>query len=149
MDHILPGFSVHGNFPGKNIGVGCHALLQGIFLTHGWKPCLLSLLHWQVCSWPLEPLGNPIEVRADVFHPSCKQMCHFSVEIDWIFHAYLHERPIYLFSFNLTLKKISKWRCVLGTTCSVLNDLYLVPITIMHGEENFKKWKISKESLSY
>ena len=22
-------------FPGKNIGVGCHALLQGIFLTEG------------------------------------------------------------------------------------------------------------------
>ena len=26
-----PGFSVLGDSPGKNIGVGCHALLQGIF----------------------------------------------------------------------------------------------------------------------
>ena len=24
-----------GDSPGKNIGVGCHALLQGIFLTQG------------------------------------------------------------------------------------------------------------------
>ena len=24
-------------FPGKNTGVGCHALLQGIFLTRGWN----------------------------------------------------------------------------------------------------------------
>jgi len=26
------------NFPGKNIGVGCYALLQGIFPTWGIKP---------------------------------------------------------------------------------------------------------------
>ena len=29
----LPGSSVHGDSPGKNTGVGCHALLQGIFPT--------------------------------------------------------------------------------------------------------------------
>ena len=28
MDCSLPGFSVHGDFPGKDTGVGCHALLQ-------------------------------------------------------------------------------------------------------------------------
>ena len=28
MDHSLPGSSVHGDFPGKNTGVGCHALFQ-------------------------------------------------------------------------------------------------------------------------
>ena len=27
--------------PGKNTGVGCHFLLQGIFLTQGLNPCLL------------------------------------------------------------------------------------------------------------
>ena len=30
--------------PGKNTGVGCHFLLQGIFLTQGWNPCLLLWL---------------------------------------------------------------------------------------------------------
>ena len=30
MDCSPPGFSVHGGSPGKNTGVGCHALLQGI-----------------------------------------------------------------------------------------------------------------------
>ena len=29
------------DFPGKNTGVGCHFLLQGIFLTQGWNPYLL------------------------------------------------------------------------------------------------------------
>ena len=31
--------------PGKNTGVGCHVLLQGIFLTQGLSQCLLWLLH--------------------------------------------------------------------------------------------------------
>ena len=31
----LTGSSVHGDSPGKNSGVGCHALLQGIFSTQG------------------------------------------------------------------------------------------------------------------
>ena len=32
--------------PGKNTGVGCHALLQGIFPTPGLNPCFLYLLLW-------------------------------------------------------------------------------------------------------
>ena len=31
--------------PDKNTGMGCHFLLQGIFLTQGSNPCLLRLLH--------------------------------------------------------------------------------------------------------
>ena len=42
--------------PGKNTGVGCHALLQGIFLTQGSNP---HLLHWQVDSLPLSHLESP------------------------------------------------------------------------------------------
>ena len=33
------------DFPNKNTGVGCHFLLQGIFLTRGLNPCFLRLLH--------------------------------------------------------------------------------------------------------
>ena len=33
--------------PGKNTGVGCHALLQEVFLTLGLNLLLLRLLHWQ------------------------------------------------------------------------------------------------------
>ena len=40
-----PVSSVHGDSPGKNTGVGCHALLQGIFLTQRWNSHLLRLLH--------------------------------------------------------------------------------------------------------
>ena len=45
--------------PGKDTGAGCHALLQGIFLTKGSNLCLLCLLHWQACSLPLALPGNP------------------------------------------------------------------------------------------
>ena len=41
MDCSPPGFSVHGDSPGKKTGVGCHALLQGIFPTQGSNPGLL------------------------------------------------------------------------------------------------------------
>ena len=61
MDGSPPGSSVHGDPPGKNTGVGFHALLQGIFLTQGLNPCLLCLLHWQVGSFPLALHGNLME----------------------------------------------------------------------------------------
>ena len=44
-----------GDFPGKNNGVGCHFLLQGIFPTQESKPRLMCLLHWQVGSLTSEP----------------------------------------------------------------------------------------------
>ena len=47
MDCSPPGTPVHGDSPGQNTGVDCHALLQGIFLIQRSNPDLLSLLHWQ------------------------------------------------------------------------------------------------------
>ena len=35
MDCSLRGSSAHGDSPGKNTRVGCHALLQGILPTQG------------------------------------------------------------------------------------------------------------------
>ena len=51
MDCNTPGSSVHGNSAGKNIGVGCHALLQGVFPTQGLKLRSLAL---QADSLPAE-----------------------------------------------------------------------------------------------
>ena len=45
--------------PGRNTGVGCHALLQGTFLTQGSNPHFLDLLHWQVDYLPLAPPRKP------------------------------------------------------------------------------------------
>ena len=53
MDCSLPGSSVHGDSPGKNTGVGCHALLQGIFPTQELNLCFLCLLHCRRILCPL------------------------------------------------------------------------------------------------
>ena len=54
MDCGLPGSSVHGVFPGKNIRVTCCAFHQGIFPTQGLNPglphcsqTLVSLIFFQ------------------------------------------------------------------------------------------------------
>ena len=54
-----PGSSIQGIIQGKNIGVGCHFFLQGIFLTQGSNLHLLHLLRWQADSLPLSHLGGP------------------------------------------------------------------------------------------
>ena len=59
VDCSPPGSSVHGHSPGKNTRVGCHFLLQEIFLIQGSNSHLLCLLHWQAGSLPLGPPGKP------------------------------------------------------------------------------------------
>ena len=44
------------NFPGKSTGVGCHFLLQGIFLTPGSNP---GLLHCRQTLYRLSHQGSP------------------------------------------------------------------------------------------
>ena len=44
--------------PGKNTGVCCHLLLQGIFPTQGSNSQLLCLLHCRQILYPLSHLGS-------------------------------------------------------------------------------------------
>ena len=60
MECSQPGSSGHGDSPGKNAGVGCHALLQGIFLTQGSQPHLLYLLHCRQILYILSHQGSPV-----------------------------------------------------------------------------------------
>ena len=46
------------DFPRENTGVGCHFLLQGIFLIQRLNLHLLCLLHYQVDSLSAEPSGS-------------------------------------------------------------------------------------------
>ena len=86
-------------FPSKNIGVGCHSLLQGIFPTQGLNLCLLCLLHWQAGSLPLAPLGKPKKYLSMVL--ICFSL--ITSEIEHILYIYWHyECPFltYLFINN-------------------------------------------------
>ena len=59
VDCSPPGSSVRGILQARNTGVGCHALLLGIFPAQGSNPCLLRLLHWQVYSLLLSHQDSP------------------------------------------------------------------------------------------
>ena len=56
-----PPYSPVQAFPCKKTGVGCHFLLQGIFLTQVSNPHLLHLMLWQAGSLPLSHWGSPQE----------------------------------------------------------------------------------------
>ena len=56
IDCSPSGSSVHGESPGKNTGVGCHALLQGIFKTQGSNP---GLSHRRQILYHLSHGGSP------------------------------------------------------------------------------------------
>ena len=56
MDYIAHQAGLPWGFPGKNAGVGCHFLLQGIFLTQGLNPWLLDR---QANSLLLSHQGSP------------------------------------------------------------------------------------------
>ena len=60
--------------PGKNTGVGCHFLLQGIFLTQGLNS---SLLHCRQILYHLSHQGSPAEYFLHIWllfeiHPCCE-----------------------------------------------------------------------------
>ena len=66
MDYSPPGSSVHGDSPGKNTGVGCHALLWGIFPTQVSNP---GLPHYIWILYHLSHQGSPrvLERAAEPF----------------------------------------------------------------------------------
>ena len=59
MDCSPPGSSVHGDSPGKNTGVACHALLQGIFPTQESNP------DFPHCKWILYHLSQSIFLQGN------------------------------------------------------------------------------------
>ena len=56
MDCSPPSSSVHGDSSGKNTGVGCQALLQGIFPTEGSNP---GLPHCRLILYQPSHQGSP------------------------------------------------------------------------------------------
>ena len=65
------------DFPGKNTGVGCYFLLQGIFPTQGSNPCLLHVSpalpgRFFTTASP----GKPKAMFSSVQLPSCVWLCN-------------------------------------------------------------------------
>ena len=81
IDCSLPGSSVHGDSPGKNTRVDCHALLQGIFPTQGSHPglphCKRFLYHVslqgspRILEWVAYPFSRGITQPRNQIGVSC------------------------------------------------------------------------------
>ena len=111
MDCSLPGSSVLGDSPGKNIGVGFHALLQVIFPTQGSNPGLPN------CRWIVYYLshqGSPRILEWVAYLPnslSVLQGIFLTQELNW---GLLHcRRILYQLSYqgmfsNFSISSFSK-----------------------------------------
>ena len=66
------------DFPGKSIGVGCHFLLQGIFLTQGSNP---GLRHCRQMLYPLSHQGSHQEESEN--HPANSNTTQEGLPISW------------------------------------------------------------------
>ena len=119
MDYIPPGSSVHGDSPGKNTGVGGHALLQGIFQTQRLNP---GLLHCRYILYHLSHWGNPFPMAEPV---------QFLVKCDLI-HFILH--------FKLS---IGLW-CHSDTTLSAFHSIWTLA-TLISPKLLLLPWKLLPE----
>ena len=80
-----------GDSPGKNTGVGCHALLQGIFPTQGSNP---GLLHCRQILYQLSHEGSP-RVLEWVAYP-----IFYCIHLICLFSAFMGGLQSCLASFN-------------------------------------------------
>ena len=89
MDCSLLDFSVHGDCPGKNTRVGCHALLQGIFPTQGsnWGLCRRWILH------SLSHQGRPYNNNRKSFTSYCDYDRCYCLSLTWINSLNPHTYP--------------------------------------------------------
>ena len=84
---------------GKNTGVGCHALLQGIFLTQELNLHLLCLLYWLVGSLTLIPPGKPIDPKAQCSGSQVLLQMYKAAGLDRMFYL-IQERHDILMLMN-------------------------------------------------
>ena len=91
-------------FPGKNAGVGCHFLLQGIFLTQELNPGLPHCL--QADSVPYEPPGKSLSIYICVCIHIYTHTCPIHIHTHrYIIYTYFEPKQIYLFIHKATLLK--------------------------------------------
>ena len=110
--------------PGKNIGVDCHFLLQGIFLIQVSNPHFLSLLHQQEDSLPLVPPGKPpVRVNKTVLEHGCTHLITYyawlcSRGLQWWSHMVVIE-----ILCSMTPKILTVWPFVKSLLISDLKRL--------------------------
>ena len=84
------------DFPGKNTGVGCHFILQGIFPTQGLNPCLLKAFCIERGFFTTEPPGKHIYIYIYIYiytHTHTHRDIYMRVHIYSEVKSLIHVRP--------------------------------------------------------
>ena len=107
-----PGSSVDGDSPGKNTGVSCHALLQGIFPTQGSNPgsqhcrwILYGLSHQRnprILEWVAYPFSRGASWPRNQTGVSC--FCRFRLKICRFFTSWATREAL-----KRAEDRVSKW----------------------------------------
>ena len=115
MDCSPPGSSLHGDSPGNNTEVGCHALLQGIFLC------------WQALAGGFFTTALPVIISGwnKVSMPQKIKFLH-KTERKRLMRAYW-ERNFYAFLrlHSMNIVHFASWRCptaliIIHISCPIL-----------------------------
>ena len=139
-------------FPGKNTGVGCHSLLQGIFPTQGWK---LSLLYWQADSSPPGPLrfsgSVPRRGISGWYGPcifNCLRNCQTAFSSGYTTLQFAFQPSVYeCFSFSVTLLTlVTNWPFLLAILMVWSGFPIVVLICIYLMTSDVTWWLSGKES---
>ena len=117
MDCRPPESSVHGISQARIHGVGCHFLLQAIFLTQELNPCLLHLLHGRQILYHSCHLlcinGSFVEQQNNSFLWSKENSCDWILLWTWQHNFWVmiikRMHSLILFYF-LSPAKITLWR---------------------------------------
>ena len=112
IDCSLPSSSVHGIFSGKNTGVDCHFLLQGIFLTQRSNLHLPCLLHCrQILSLPSHRGGLGMQCSTNIIR---SRWFVFLYHLCFLFFCVFFSLIVLSNSNSLSIKngvKIAKYNC--------------------------------------
>ena len=124
--------------PGKNTGMSCHALLQGIFRTQGSIPCLSCLPHWHAGFLPLGPPGKPFQIIL-VSLPQAIPNPHGRIKQGWtwtadktpeFFFRAWHQLPTYIYSSQIIFFPSKQHGCAVKTPTFLPTDLKSIGITL-------------------
>ena len=122
MDWSPSGSSVHGDSPGKNTGVGCHALLQEVFPTQGLNP---GLPHCRQIIYPLSPQGNPKKAQYSV--SSVQSLSRVQHATPW---TAAHQASLSITN-SRSLLKLMSIESVMPSNHLILCHLLLLPPSIL------------------
>ena len=135
--------------PGKNTGVGCHALLWRIFPTQESNPFLRHLLHCRQILYPLSHLGSPnlYNVACQLYVNKTGKKIFWKRHEAWVSSKKPNRKVLWLGTWDyhhtapmMGLVQAEKWGCWLAEGKKRTKAYKLRKIEVWDQKEE-KRWK--------